>query len=64
MERIAERHQRLRAKYAGVDVITLDDAAWQEWLSVHHIFERDGAKGRRQNHRHRLKMEAMLTSSE
>lgn len=58
MTELAERTQRLRAKYEGVDVTTLGEDDWQEWLSVHHRFDRDRAKGLRQQHRHKLKVQA------
>jgi hypothetical protein len=56
MSEIAEHARRTREKYKGVDVADLAEAEWQEWLSVHHIFERDRAKGRRQRDRHARKL--------
>src|SRR3546814_3544531 len=56
MAEVEERHRRLREKYRDVDVATLDDRSWQEWLSVHNVFERDRAKGHRQNHRYAQKV--------
>lgn len=59
MAEVAERGARLREKFEDVDVIDLDEAEWQEWLSVFY-FDRWRAKGRRQNYRYALKVAARL----
>src|SRR3546814_13600863 len=41
MAEVEERHRRLREKYRDVDVATLDDRSWQEWMAGHNVFERD-----------------------
>jgi hypothetical protein len=56
MAEIAERAARLREKYKDADVVDLAQPEWMEWLSVHHIFERDRAKGRRQRDRYARKL--------
>ena len=51
-------YRELRERFADVDVATLDDAAWQDWLSCHNVFERDVGRGRRAAHRHALRLAA------
>ena len=60
----AEEHrQQVRAKYADRDPIDFDNMEWQEWLTVHTRCERNKAAGRRQNHRHALRMAARAARS-
>src|SRR3546814_2805325 len=60
MAEVEERHRRLREKYRDVDVATLDDRSWQEWLSVHNVFERDRAKDRKST---RLELQSLMRIS-